>query len=195
MSPLECATSFLSGTLTNALCLQLMQLLSTWLNLYWPQRYLSSFTETDLFIGFRAWGRVMFPFDVSHLHSWWNNCFHQNIYLCNKSANIFIDSSWSLSSSYLWPTEKTMKRNKSLNVFRLMTFHALQLPSKEALRDTQAENALATATIFSLLRPCFIFQLGSSDNFLGCSLLPNQAPNSGEICRPMVFTQLTLGIP
>lgn len=76
-----------------------------------------------------------------------------------------------------------------------MTFHALQLPSKEALRDAPAEIALATATIFSLLRPCFIFQRGSSDNFLGCSLLPNQAPNSGEICRPMVSTHIILGIP
>lgn len=37
--------------------------------------------------------------------------------------------------------------------------------------------------LFFLLRPYFIFliyQPGSSDNFLGCSLLQNQALNSGE---------------
>lgn len=125
----------------------------------------------------------MVPFDVRHLSRWGTDCFHQITYPSNKSANIFSDSSWLLSSSHLWPPGKTMKRNKYPNVFRWMTFHAFLLSSKEADWDACSWTCFGDCNLFSLLRPFFIFliyQPGSSGNFLGCSLLQNQALNSGE---------------
>lgn len=70
----------------------------------------------DLFIAFRAWSGVMFPFDVQHLSRWGTDCFHQITYPSNKSANIFSDSSWLLSSSYLWPPGKTRETNIQMSL-------------------------------------------------------------------------------
>ena len=154
----------------------------------WKDSVLSTFTLMDLFIGFSALSPSMFPLDVRRLQKWWSDCFPQITHPSYKSANVFICSSW--LCSYLWPTGKQQSEEKSPSVFRLMTFRAFYLSSKEILWGAPSQNAMATATIFFLLGPWLYFlhfSAGSSEalTFLNVALLWNQAPSlQGHLWRP-----------